>query len=118
MPRPGCAGALVIAAIALVWTDRLAAQTVDELHEAGKFREVALALEGAASAGERSAQERVGLMYLYGEMLYGRALPRDCERAALWLGKAAEQGSDVARHALSKYAKASSPANCRRPAGS
>ena len=118
MPRPVFAGALVIAAIALTWSNRLAAQTVDELHEAGKFREVEVVLEVAATAGERSAQERLGLMYFYGEMLYGRAFPRDCERAAHFLGKAAEQGSDVARHALSKYAKASSPANCRRPAAS
>ena len=112
----GFSGALVVAGIALARTDLLAAQTVDELHEAGKFREVATLLEVSATAGNRRAQERVGFMYFYGEMLYGREFPRDPARAAHWLGKAAEQGSDVARYGRSLNANAPSPANHRRPA--
>lgn len=56
----------------------------------------------AAEAGERSAQEIVGLMYLYGPRLYGTAVDRDVAAAKLWLCRAAAQQSEVARYVVAR----------------
>ncbi|MEO8754498.1 MAG: hypothetical protein ABI624_17645 [Casimicrobiaceae bacterium] len=79
---------------------------LEHFHAAGRYHNVAMALERAAGAGDREAQTRIGLMYRYGEALYGPDLPRDAARATYWLRRAAEQGSDVARHALAANASA------------
>lgn len=50
----------------------------------------------AAEAGDAFAAERVGLMLLFGERLYGPQVPRDPDAAARWLEAAARGGSPAA----------------------
>lgn len=57
----------------------------------------------AAEAGNRSAQEMLGLMYLYGSQLYGEGVVRDLTEAARWLECAAAQGSMLAKQLLRRY---------------
>lgn len=57
----------------------------------------------AAEAGNRSAQEMLGLMYLYGSQLYGKGVARDLREAARWLELAAAQESVLARQLLRRY---------------
>ena len=104
MHRTSLSAVLLCAGVALGSPGPVAAQDVDALHSAGKYREAAALLERSATAGDRQAQERIGLMYHYGEALYGPDFPRDSPRALYWLGQAAEQASVVARHILSARA--------------
>jgi TPR repeat protein len=57
----------------------------------------------AAEAGNRSAQEMLGLMYLYGSQLYGEGVIRDLREATRWLELAAAQDSVLARQLLRRY---------------
>jgi len=57
----------------------------------------------AAEAGDRAAQEMLGLMYLYGSRLYGNGIKRDTAEAERWLERAAAQGSVLARQLLRRY---------------
>src|SRR5580698_8206046 len=57
----------------------------------------------AAEAGNRSAQEMLGLMYLYGSQLYGKGVVRDLHEATRWLELAAAQDSVLARQLLRRY---------------
>lgn len=57
----------------------------------------------AAEAGNRSAQEMLGLMYLYGSQLYGEGVRRDLREATHWLELAAAQDSMLARQLLRRY---------------
>ena len=49
----------------------------------------------AAAAGDRKAQEMLGLGLLIGPTLYGPAVKADRCEAAMWLRRAAAQGSEV-----------------------
>jgi TPR repeat protein len=57
----------------------------------------------AAEAGNRPAQEMLGLMYLYGSQLYGEGVDRDVREATHWLELAAAQDSVLARQLLRRY---------------
>ena len=57
-----------------------------------------------AETGNRSAQEMLGLIYLYGSQQYGEAMGRDIAEAQRWLEMAARQGSMLARQLLRRYA--------------
>ncbi len=57
----------------------------------------------AAKAGNRSAQEMLGLMYLYGSQLCGEGVARDLREATRWLDLAAAQDSVLARQLLRRY---------------
>jgi TPR repeat protein len=61
----------------------------------------------AAEAGNRSAQEMLGLMYLYGSRLYGEGVIRDLREATRWLELAAAQDSVLARQLLRRYVQSS-----------
>jgi TPR repeat protein len=61
----------------------------------------------AAEAGNRSAQEMLGLMYLYGSQLYGEGIIRDLREATRWLELAAAQDSVLARQLLRRYVQSS-----------
>jgi len=61
----------------------------------------------AAQTGNRSAQEMLGLMYLYGSQLYGKGVIRDLREAARWLELAAAQDSVLARQLLRRYVHSS-----------
>ena len=58
----------------------------------------------AAEAGNRPAQEMLGLMYLHGSHLYGEGVAKDLRKAAYWLELAAAQDSVLARQLLRRYA--------------
>jgi TPR repeat protein len=49
----------------------------------------------AAEQGDRSARRNLGLMQLYGELLYGNEVPRNQEQARRWLEAAAADGCEV-----------------------
>ena len=55
-------------------------------------------LRQAGEAGELAAQEMLGSVLLAGPALYGDAVPADPCEAALWVRRAAAQGSAVGRH--------------------
>jgi TPR repeat protein len=68
-----------------------------------KYMNTVLEYRRAAEAGNRSAQEMLGLMYLYGSQLYGEGVARDLSEAARWLECAAGQGSVLAKQLLRRY---------------
>ena len=49
----------------------------------------------AAERGDRNARRAVGLMLLYGDLLYGQEVPRDREQGRRWLRLAADDGCEV-----------------------
>lgn len=57
-------------------------------------------LESAARNGYPQAQRNLGLMYLFGERLYGDGMLRDLAQARQWLQKAAEGRDEVALFVL------------------
>lgn len=57
-------------------------------------------LRQAATEGDREAQEMLGLALLIGPTLYGPAVKADRCEAALWLRRAAAQGSEVGKAQL------------------
>jgi TPR repeat protein len=61
----------------------------------------------AAAEGNRSAQEMLGLMYVYGSQLYGKGVTRDLREATRWLELAAAQDSVLARQLLRRYVQSS-----------
>jgi TPR repeat protein len=61
----------------------------------------------AAETGNRSAQEMLGLMYLYGSQLYGQGVERDVREATRWLELAAAQDSVLAKQLLRRYVQGS-----------
>ncbi|MCU0896637.1 MAG: hypothetical protein MUC55_03960 [Burkholderiales bacterium] len=74
------------------------------MEEAGTwdYAEAASWLHVAAERGDERAQERVGLMLVHGEGLYGAALGSDPAEGLEWLERAAARGSDVARFVLTR----------------
>jgi TPR repeat protein len=70
----------------------------------------------AAEAGNRSAQEMLGLMYLYGSQLYGKGVSRDLREATRWLELAAAQDSVLARQLLRRYVHSSTDRGLTTPA--
>lgn len=59
----------------------------------------------SAEQGNMHAQEMLGLMLIHGEALYASAIEPDRAEALHWLAKAAENGSVIAQHLLSAWAK-------------
>jgi|APFre7841882724_1041349.scaffolds.fasta_scaffold00271_9 TPR repeat protein len=71
-------------------------------YEIGHYREAISWLSIAGENNDVRAQQMLGLMYVYGESLYGAAVPRDVGLARSWLYRAEAQGSGVARYALAR----------------
>jgi TPR repeat protein len=71
-------------------------------YEIGHYREAMSWLAIAGENGDVRAQQMLGLMHVYGEALYGPAVPRDPGLARAWLYRAEAQGSGVARYALAR----------------
>jgi TPR repeat protein len=71
-------------------------------YEIGHYREAISWLAIAGENGDVRAQQMLGLMHMYGETLYGPAVPRDLGLARAWLHRAEAQGSGVARYALAR----------------
>lgn len=69
----------------------------------------------AAGAGNRSAQEMLGLMYLYGSDLHGEGVPKDISEAGRWLECAAAQGSVLAKQLLRRYVLGETDRGMSRP---
>ncbi|MCU0896640.1 MAG: hypothetical protein MUC55_03975 [Burkholderiales bacterium] len=70
--------------------------------EAWDYAEAASWLHVAAERGDVRAQERLGLMLVHGERLYGAALRSDAAEGLEWLERAAGRGSDVPRFVLTR----------------
>jgi TPR repeat protein len=70
------------------------------LYEDGRYVDAMAALALAAEEGDVRAQRLLGLMYLYGERLYGSAVARDRGMALSWLYRASAQGDRIATFAL------------------
>jgi TPR repeat protein len=77
--------------------DNLAAT---EAADEGEYAQ-ALAMHRAdAERGDPKAQEIVGLMLWFGDVLYGAQVPRDRIAAIEWLKRATAQGNQTARYML------------------
>jgi TPR repeat protein len=90
---------------AAAYAESTAAGTYEEglvLYEDSRYSDAISALSIAAEEGDVRAQQLLGMMYLYGEQLYGSAVPRDLGLARSWLYRAEAQGSQVARFALTR----------------
>ena len=72
------------------------------LYEDQRYVDAISALCIAAEDGDVRAQRLLGMMYLYGEKLYGSAVPRDYGMALSWLYRASAQGDDVAIWTLAR----------------
>jgi TPR repeat protein len=81
-------------AVAGTYADGLA------LYEDGRYVDAISALAVAGEDGDVRAQRLLGMMYLYGEQLYGSAVPRDYGMALSWLYRASAQGDPVAIRTL------------------
>lgn len=71
-------------------------------YEIGHYREAISWLSIAGENNDVRAQQMLGMMYVYGESLYGAAVPRNLGLARAWLYRAEAQGSGVARYALAR----------------
>ncbi len=97
--------ALAVALACAAFTTTAAATTTPEQKfqlamEAQTHKEYASMLRllrQAAAAGDREAQEMLGLTLLIGPTLYGPAVKADRCEAAMWLRRAAAQGSEVGK---------------------
>ena len=76
------------------WEQALAA------YEIGDYRDAVSWLSVAGENNDVRAQQMLGMMYVYGEQLYGTAVPQDIGLGQAWLYRAEAQGSDVARFML------------------
>lgn len=70
-----------------------------------RHAEALMHFTAAAEQGDRAAQRNLGLMLLYGDLLYGREVPRDQERGKKWLRAAAAQGCEVSSLMLKTLAQ-------------
>lgn len=73
---------------------------------------------GAAEQGNVDAQRSSGLMALYGDRLYGSAVPRNRTEAVKWLNLAAKGGCEVSSYMLNHLAQHSGepPLTLSKPA--
>lgn len=60
-----------------------------------RYAEALSLFQHAAEQGERDAMRNLGLMLLYGELLYGQQVARQPGQARRWLQAAAAQGCEV-----------------------
>ena len=81
-----------------------------------QYREAVVEQRRAASKGNRSAQELLGLLCVVAPQIYGDAVDRDLAEAYRWLWLAAAQGGLVARQMLRKIDQNRAAAE-RGPAG-
>ncbi|GAB1576468.1 sel1 repeat family protein [Bordetella petrii] len=79
-------------------TPEQAYQLALEARTARDYAAMLAFLRQAGEAGELAAQEMLGSVLLAGPALYGDAVPADPCEAALWVRRAAAQGSAVGRH--------------------
>jgi TPR repeat protein len=74
-------------------------------YEIGRYADAVSWLSIAGENNDVRAQQMLGLMYVYGEALYGPELPRNVGLGKAWLYRAEAQGSQVARFAVSRLDK-------------
>jgi len=94
----------VLAAVTIIPSVAYPNEALDRAEEACENYDWPQALawfEVAAQDGDRRAQQIAGFMLLYGDRLYS-GVQRDYERARTWLERAKAQGSEEARHMLSR----------------
>jgi TPR repeat protein len=70
-----------------------------------RYSEALMHFTTAAEQGDRNAQRNLGLMLLYGDLLYGRDFLRDRDQAKRWLQMAAAQGCDISTFMLNMLAQ-------------
>jgi len=71
-------------------------------YEVGRYGEAVSWLSIAGENNDVRAQQMLGLMYVYGEALYGPAVPRDVGLGRAWLYRAEAQGSGTARFVIAR----------------
>lgn len=76
-----------------------------QAYEIGRYQDALSWLSVAAEDNDVRAQQMLGLMYVYGEALYGPEVPRNPGLGKAWLYRAEAQGSAVARFTLSRLDK-------------
>ncbi len=72
------------------------------LYQDGRYMDAISALAIAAEDGDVRAQRLLGLMYVYGESLYGPAVHRDVGLGRAWLYRASAQGDKDAAWTLAR----------------
>ena len=65
-----------------------------------RYSEALMHFTTAAKRGDWEAQRNLGLMLLYGDLLYGRDVSRNREQARRWLQAASNQGCEVSAFVL------------------
>ena len=70
-----------------------------------RYSEALMHFTAAAEQGHRDAQRNLGLMLLYGDLLYGRDISRNRKQAKRWLQAAAANGCDVSSFMLKVLAQ-------------
>lgn len=70
-----------------------------------RYGEALMHFQQAAAQGERGARRNLGLMLLYGELLYGKEVARNREQGKHWLQAAAADGCEVSAFMLKVMAQ-------------
>lgn len=76
-----------------------------EAAENYRYGEALMHFQRAAEQGDRNARRNLGLMLLYGDLLYGKEVPRNQEQARRWLQSAAGAGCEVSTFMLKLLAQ-------------
>lgn len=70
-----------------------------------RYAEALMHFQQAAEQGDRGARRNLGLMLLYGDLLYGKEVGRQREQAKRWLQAAAAEGCEVSTFMLKVLAQ-------------
>lgn len=70
-----------------------------------RYSEALMHFMAAAEQGDRSAQRNLGLMFLYGDRLYGHEVQRNLAQAKRWFQAAAANGCEVSQFMLKVMAQ-------------
>lgn len=95
---------LALTSSVLLLASTLAAEDPSSTYELGvealedyRYSVAQMHFIAAAKKGNRDAQRNLGLMYLYGDALYGKDIPKNRSEAKYWLQLAANNGCEVSR---------------------
>lgn len=84
-----------------------AAQATRRAYELGvdaadnyRYSEALMHFQKAAEGGDREARRNLGLMLLYGHLLYGKEVERNQDQGRRWLRAAANDGCEVSAFML------------------
>lgn len=76
-----------------------------EAAENYRYSEALMYFQKGAEQGDRNAQRNLGLMLLYGELLYGKEASRNQVHAKRWLQAAAAEGCEISTFMLKVLAQ-------------